>query len=749
VVGDEGCDDQNVSPGDGCSATCAEEVGYACSGAPSACPPICGDGLLRGGEACDDGDTTSLDGCSAACSLESGYACAGEPSVCSSTCGDGVLAVGAEQCDDGAKVAGDCCSASCQLEAAGCEVEPNNSSPQANDFLALSVGGAMKAVIKPSTDIDIFRLTVPPSGVADLVAETLDGPFGSTCAGNAIDTKISVRNGIGAVLAADDDAGPGLCSIVSLTGLPPGDYFVEVIDSPAGGALSFDYSLKVTFKLALCGNGVKEGIEQCDDGNTMSGDSCSPVCLFELESEDEGGGNNSCADTSGPYSPPVIIAGAITPIGDADYFAFEVPAVADVRVETFGPAGPGACAASIDTLVELRGQDCTSVIASDNDDGLGACSLINPAVDAAARHLPPGTYFVRVEELGNNAEIVPGYTAYVTFAALCGDGVKEGSEECDAASLPTATCEATCDRIPVCGDMFVDAPETCDDGNAAGGDGCSAGCQVEGVAAEVEPNGTLVEAMGSPLVITGDTFVTGSVGAIGDKDIFKLVLAQAAVVRLETFDSSFIDCAGLSTTLRLFSSAGAQLYANDGSGIGTCSALVVRLAAGTYYAQVEELGNNAVILGYALEVDFQTDIGSEVEGNDGILNATPVAGSDVVITGNHQVNADADYFKVTVPESWSIRAEVIEGSLVETCESNGIDSSLAFFDPSGVLLANADDGGRGFCSLLDGTGSAPLYSAAHGLPAGTYYLRVQASAFAQMTAAGQFDYRLAVTLRAP
>jgi cysteine-rich repeat protein len=749
VVGLEGCDDQNVSAGDGCDA-CAVEPGFSCSGEPSICPPVCGDGLLRGGEACDDDNTLSLDGCSSTCLVEVGYKCSGEPSICKSVCGDGVLAVGTEQCDDGATMPNDCCSSTCQLEAAGCEVEPNNTSGQANDFAALSVGGAMKAVIKPSTDIDIFRLTVPPSGVGDLLAETLDGPFGSTCASNAIDTKISIRNGMGVVLASDDDAGPGLCSVASLTGLPPGDYFVEVIDSPAGGALSFDYALKITFKVALCGNGIKEGLEQCDDGNTMSGDGCSPVCLFEMESEDEAGGNNSCADSSGPYSPPVIIAGAITPIGDLDYFAFTVPAVADVRVETFGPAGPGACAAPIDTLVELRGQDCTSVLAADNDDGLGACSLINPAVDVAARHLPPGTYFVRVEELGNNAEIVPGYSAYITFVAVCGNGVKEGSEECDAASLPTATCDASCERIPVCGDLFLDAPETCDDGNTANGDGCSAACVVEGVVAEVEPNGTIVEAMASPVVITGDTFVTGSVGVIGDKDIFKLVLAQAAVVRLETFDSSFIDCAGgIATTLRLFSPGGAQLYTNDLSGIGGCSALVVRLAAGTYYAQVEELGNNAVVPGYALEVDFQADIGAEVEGNDGTLNATPVAGSDVVILGNHQVNADADYFAVMVPESWSIRAEVIEGSLVETCESNGIDSHLTLFDPSGVPVVSADDGGRGFCSLLDGTGSAPLYSGAHGLAAGTYYLRVQASPFAQASAAGQFDYRLAVTLRAP
>jgi cysteine-rich repeat protein len=32
---------------------------------------------------------------------------------------------------------------------------------------------------------------------------------------------------------------------------------------------------------STCGNGIKEGIEQCDDGNTVGGDGCSVGCRFE------------------------------------------------------------------------------------------------------------------------------------------------------------------------------------------------------------------------------------------------------------------------------------------------------------------------------------------------------------------------------------------------------------------------------------------------------------------------------------
>ena len=114
--GVEGCDDQGLAAGDGCDPDCAVETGWSCSGQPSSCAPVCGDGLLRGDEDCDDGDTQSGDGCSSSCTVENGWSCAGgEPSACSPICGDGLVR-GSEDCDDGGLVAGDGCSPSCTDE---------------------------------------------------------------------------------------------------------------------------------------------------------------------------------------------------------------------------------------------------------------------------------------------------------------------------------------------------------------------------------------------------------------------------------------------------------------------------------------------------------------------------------------------------------------------------------------------------------------------------------------------------------
>ena len=68
-------------------------------------------------------------------------------------------------------------------------------------------------------------------------------------------------------------------------------------------------------------------------------------------------------------------------------------------------------------------------------------------------------------------------------------------------------------------------------------------------------------------------------------------------------------------------------------------------------------------------------------------------------------------------------------------------------DPLGAFVPNVDnDLGRGKCSLIDGTGSSPLDGAAHALVGGTYYIQVNSPS---VGAAGQFNYKLAITVRSP
>jgi cysteine-rich repeat protein len=133
----EACDDGNAANGDGCSSTCAVETGHSCSGAPSTCAPVCGDGMLAGGEQCDDSDAESGDGCSATCTVEPGFSCMGGPSTCQYICGDGLIVTG-EGCDDGDLDADDGCAADCTTEEGWtCAGEPSACSPVCGDGLVL------------------------------------------------------------------------------------------------------------------------------------------------------------------------------------------------------------------------------------------------------------------------------------------------------------------------------------------------------------------------------------------------------------------------------------------------------------------------------------------------------------------------------------------------------------------------------------------------------------------------------------
>ena len=105
----EACDDADMDAGDGCSATCEIETGYACTGEPSVCAIDCGDGIILGDEACDDANSIDGDGCTA-CAIDAGAECTGEPSVCTTeACGNGTIDLG-ESCDDGNSDAGDGCN---------------------------------------------------------------------------------------------------------------------------------------------------------------------------------------------------------------------------------------------------------------------------------------------------------------------------------------------------------------------------------------------------------------------------------------------------------------------------------------------------------------------------------------------------------------------------------------------------------------------------------------------------------------
>ena len=254
VVSGETCDDGNTTSGDGCSATCTVEPGFTCSGSPSVCTPICGDGLVRGGEACDDGNTSSGDGCSATCTTETGYSCSGSPSSCTPICGDGLI-IGGETCDDGNVASGDGCSAACGVEAGySCTGAPSSCSPICGDGL-----------IRGGEACDDGNLA---NGDGCSATCTIESGFACTGEPSACD-GICGDGVIKGTEACDDAAGNGtLPSCCSATcqfksgGTPCTDGNACTTNDTCSGTAN------------TCNGGAPP---MCDDGNSCTADSCNPA----------------------------------------------------------------------------------------------------------------------------------------------------------------------------------------------------------------------------------------------------------------------------------------------------------------------------------------------------------------------------------------------------------------------------------------------------------------------------------------
>ena len=273
------CDDGNTVSGDGCSETCDVEPGFVCTIPGTPCrQPRCGDGFQdsffvpgdptaaggAGGDAtgiggaggafgsyffegCDDGNTTSGDGCSATCEVETGYICDRPGSTCRQPrCGDGFQdfipgpggsAGGAPNGAGGTGVGGDPGSGG----AAG--AGGFGSFESCDDGNATSGDGCSS-----SCEVEAGYICFEPNtpcrsprcgdGVVDFFYPGTEGS-----AGGASGTAGGASAGFGGVGVGGD--------------LGAGGFF------GTGGA---------------AGGG---GVEQCDDGNTESGDGCSATCQAE------------------------------------------------------------------------------------------------------------------------------------------------------------------------------------------------------------------------------------------------------------------------------------------------------------------------------------------------------------------------------------------------------------------------------------------------------------------------------------
>lgn len=251
----ETCDDGNeTDDGNGCSAECASQFAWRCSGSPSVCWSECGDELTAvGAEACDDGNHVDTDGCSADC-------------LSNESCGNGITDTSVDEvCDDGNTSDDDGCSADCLSdETCGNDITDTPAGEVCDDGNQLDTDGCSADCLSDETC---------GNGV-------IDASVGETCD----DENETNGDGCDSECHLEDTCGNGVIDTVMET-CDDGNNDARDGCAPhcqVEEGWTCDESTPSSCSATECGDGIlAAGAESCDDGNRLSGDFCSQTCQLE------------------------------------------------------------------------------------------------------------------------------------------------------------------------------------------------------------------------------------------------------------------------------------------------------------------------------------------------------------------------------------------------------------------------------------------------------------------------------------
>ena len=232
----------------------------------------------------------------------------------------------------------------------------------------------------------------------------------------------------------------------------------------------------------VCGDGVVDDGETCDDMNARPGDGCSGFCRIEPNYKCEQPAKACvstivCGDGKVMGGEACDDGNVVAKDGCSELCEVEAGFACSAPGEKCTAVKVGRCG---DGMVN-EGEGCDDGNSVSLDGCSGTCSR-----EAGFTCAQPNTPCVRDE--------------------YCSDGLLGANEECDDKNLlPGDGCTGTCKLEPffvctmpgkacqstiVCGDGKVVADEACDDGNKIAGDGCSADCKL------VEPGFSCPRALG-------------------------------------------------------------------------------------------------------------------------------------------------------------------------------------------------------------------------------------------------------------
>lgn len=253
------------------------------------------------------------------------------------------------------------------------EVEPNNTSAQANDpsigFGTTVIHGA----ITPTGDVDRFIVVVPQGRQVDLTAITSSSETDPTVCADGTDTFLRLFDSTGVQLANNDDRNR-FCSQIDVN-LSAGTYYIEVSHFISTMTIA-SYYLHVTMSAAVivpdaglppdATTFVPDSGLLPDSGIITPDAGLPSTVINEVEPNDPMASAQAVPAAQGTV---ITIDAAIDPAGEEDFFAFTVPAGQTVTLDAYTYANLGdinSCTSDMDTWLDLM--DSANVVITSNDD---------------------------------------------------------------------------------------------------------------------------------------------------------------------------------------------------------------------------------------------------------------------------------------------------------------------------------------------------------------------------------------------
>ncbi|MDO8509498.1 MAG: DUF4215 domain-containing protein, partial [Nanoarchaeota archaeon] len=365
--------------------------------------PLCGNNIVESGEACDDGNTDNGDGCSSICTVE----------VPACTLSNAYWLT----------------TNAVQGQSVSLRVEGNNCNGKTLDFNVYEADDA-----DPDENANINPTSV--TFVNNLATGTWNAEW-----------------------QCDGDFG-GVCTYGD-----PEYYFTATVRNE-GTSISSEGrasgSLDITELSATCGNGILQGTEQCDDGNTINSDACTNSCTSAI-----------CGDN-------IVRSG------------FEI-CDGNTRICTInGYAGTQACNNQCNAFNTcIATESCGDGRINGNeicDDGAnnGNANKCNLQCTEITASLCGNSITEAGEQCDDGNTIQTDSCLNTCVSTTCGDGIVQSpngnnvNEICDDGvdNGNANKCNSQCTGLTsaLCGNNIIETGEACDDGNTVNTDDCTNSC---------------------------------------------------------------------------------------------------------------------------------------------------------------------------------------------------------------------------------------------------------------------------------